>query len=170
MSYIAVKRLRVIAFTAIAIGSANTATAANSEALVVTRLYKDYAWQAMASQTPLFGEDIAHQNKAVLGKYFSPALTDLLLKDSACQLAYQGICKLDFDVLFNSQDPRVTDLDVTKTSPGNVTVSFKDPVDGHETRIDYVVVQIAGQWKIADVYYWNPDKASLKQLLSQKLP
>jgi hypothetical protein len=78
--------------------------------------------------------------------------------------------KIDFDVLFNSQDPRGTDLEVTRTSPGKVSVSYKDPVDGHETRIDFEVVQIAGRWKIADVLYQDPGKTSLKRLLSQKIP
>src|SRR6059058_1438162 len=57
------------------------AARADNEAAVVAKLYKDFAWQAVASQADLFGDDLAHQGKAALEKYFAPALADLLVKD-----------------------------------------------------------------------------------------
>jgi hypothetical protein len=162
----------MIALATVTIGGASPAFARTPEAgtIVVAKLYKDFAWQAMATQTNLFGEDLAHQRKDTLEKYFAPALADLLLKDSACQVKYQGICNLDFDLLFDSQDPRVTDLEITAALPGKVSVSFKDPVNEKMTQIDFEVAPIAGIWKITDIIYRSPDKVSLKKVLSRKIP
>jgi hypothetical protein len=172
MSSIAVKRLGLIISAALTIGWSGTVLAAKAggEAVVVAKLYKDFAWQAVASQTDLFGEDLSHQSKSTLNKYFAPALADLLVKDAACQMKSQGICNLDFDLLFDSQDPRVTDLDVSTTSPGKVTVVYKDPVDDKAKRIDFAVARVAGAWKITDVIYNRPEQVSLKRVLSRKLP
>ena len=165
----AVKRPALIASAALSIGWSGSAVAAKAdyEAAVVAKLYKDFAWQAVASQADLFGDDLSHQRKETLEKYFSPALADLLVKDAACQTRSQGICNLDFDLLFDSQDPRVTDLEVTTTSPGRVSVVYKDPVDDKTTRIDFEVARVAGRWRIVDVVYRRPDKVSLKQVLDQ---
>jgi hypothetical protein len=127
-------------------------------------------WHAVASQRDLFGEDLAHQSKAVLETYFAPTLAGLLVKDAACQMRVQGICNLDFDPLFDSQDPRVTDLEVARASPGTVSVVYKDAVDGKTTRIDFEVARVAGKWKITDVVYRRPENTSLKQVLSRKIP
>lgn len=172
MSSIAAKRLGVIISASLAIGWADTAFAAkaDNEATVVARLYKDFAWQAVASQTDLFGKDLSHQSKATLEKYFAPTLADLLVKDAACQIRSQGICNLDFDPLFDSQDPRVTDLDVSLTLPGKVAVVYKDPVDGTAMQIDFDVARVAGAWKITDIVYRRPEKVSLRQVLSHKIP
>jgi hypothetical protein len=172
MSSIAIKRLGLIASAALSIGWGGTALAAkaDSEAAVVAKLYKDFAWQAVASQADLFGDDLSHQGKATLEKYFAPVLAELLVKDAMCQTRYQGICNLDFDLLFDSQDPRVTDLDVKTTAPGRVAVVYKDPVDEKKTQIDFEVARVGGIWKITDVVYRRPDKVSLKQVLSRKIP
>jgi hypothetical protein len=172
MSSIAVKRLALMASVVLSIGCNGSAHAARAdgEAAVVAKLYKDFAWQAVASRADLFGDDLSHQGKVTLEKYLSPALADLLVKDAACQTRSQGICNLDFDLLFDSQDPRVTDLDVTTTSPGRVSVVYKDPVDEKKTQIDFDVARVGGAWKITDVVYKRPDKVSLKQVLSRKIP
>lgn len=172
MSSTAAKCLCLIVSTTLAIVYTGTALAATTdgEAAVVAKLYKDFAWQALASQHDLFGDDVAHQGKVTLEQYFAPALADLMVKDAACQIRSQGICNLDFDLLFDSQDPRVTDLEVRTTSPGHVAVVYKDPVDGKTMRIDFDVVRVSRTWKIADVIYSRRDKVSLKRVLSQHLP
>jgi hypothetical protein len=172
MSSIAVKRLCTIVSATLAIGWACPVVAAEAEpgTIVVAKLYKDFAWQAMATQGNLFGEDLAHQRKATLEKYFAPALADLLIRDATCQVRYQGICNLDFDLLFASQDPRVTDLDITMGAPGKVSVVFKDPVDDKKTQIDFAVAQVGHAWKITDIIYRKPLDLSLKKVLSRKIP
>ena len=172
MLSIAAQRLILIATATLlsAWSSPAMARKADGEAVVVAKLYKDFAWQAVASQADLFGDDLSHQNKATLERYFTPELADLLVRDAACQVRYQGICNLDFDLLFDSQDPRVTDLEVETTSPGHVSVVYKDPVDARKTRIDFEVARAAGAWKIKDVIYRGPDKVSLKAVLSRTVP
>lgn len=64
----------------------------------------------------------------------------------------------------------MTDLDVSTTSPGKVSVVYKDPVDGKAIRIDFDVALVAGIWKITDVVYNRPEQVSLKRVLSRKLP
>src|SRR5438874_11050145 len=105
MSSIVVKRLGALVLASSAIGWAHTAVAAkvSPEAAVVAKLYKDFAWQAMASQPDLFGEDVSHLDRHALEQYFAPGLADLLIKDAACSVKYRGICNLDFDLLFASQ-------------------------------------------------------------------
>lgn len=172
MSSTVVNRVLVIASLVSATGWTSTAFAASAEteAVVVASLYKDFAWQAFASQQDLFGDDLAHQNKATLEKYFAPALSALLFQDSACQIKNQGICNLDFDPLFNSQDPRITDLDVATLAPGKVSVKFKDPVNEEITKIQFNVARVAGKWKITDIIYGTKSEPSLRKILSRKNP
>lgn len=167
-----VKRFCVAAFAAAAIGSSGPVMAAhvNNEASVVAKLYKDFAWQAFATQEDLFGTDVTHQPRTVLDRYFAPPLADLLIKDAACQVKYRGICHLESDLLFDSQDPRVIDLEVSVVAPGKVAVVFADPATGEKTRIDFDVSRIAGRWKITDIIYRQPETMSLKRLLSHKIP
>jgi len=164
-------RLVLIVLTILTIVCGGTAAAAkaDTEAGVVAKLYKDFAWQAMATQWDLFGNNIVHQNRSTLERYFTPALADLLVKDVACQIKYQGICNVDVDILFDSQDPRVTDLEVAPIAPGRVAVAFKDPTNDEVTKIEFVVTRIAGKWKIADIIYKRAGW-SLKKVLSNKIP
>lgn len=168
----AVDRFAVIASVALACAWNSMAVAAQTEAsaVVVARLYKDFAWQAMATQRHLFGEDLAHQGKASLEKYFAPPLAELLVRDAACQVKAQGICNLDFDLLFDSQDPRVTDLDVQAVAPDKVSVAFKDPVSEEKTKIDFNLAHVAGKWRIVDISYGKNSGTSLKKILSRKVP
>jgi hypothetical protein len=131
---------------------------------LVARLYKDFGWQAFATNE-VFGEGLEHQGKEALMRYFSPELAELLVKDRACQRKEQGICRLDFDILFDSQDPVVTDLDVKMGSAGKVRVSFKNLVNGQTTNIQFVVAHSGGKPKIVDVLYGAKADRSLKRLL-----
>jgi hypothetical protein len=172
MSSIAAKRLAASVLLALACGWTGAASAANAEssAAVVAQLYRDFAWEAMASQPELFGEDLAHQNMARLQRYFTPALAELLVRDAACQARVKGICNLDFVLLFHSQDPRVTDLDIQSRSPSLVEVAFKDPVSDERTVIAFQLAQLGGKWKIADVLYGGQAGFSLKGVLSRRMP
>lgn len=144
------------------------AASANAEAEPVARLYKDFGWQAFASQSELFGDGIAHQGKAVLARYFSPDLAKLLIRDAACQAKERGICRLDFDILFDTQDPVVTDLSVNTLALGKVQIQFKDPTSDEITTIAFLVEKNAGQWRIADILYGSKGERSLKGILQRR--
>ena len=168
MVAIAMKRIALMASLALALGTAGAAGAAKpeSEAAVVARLYKDFAWQAIASQPDLFGQDVTHQPKATLERYFSPTLAALLVQNAACEVKSQEICNLESDILFDSQDPSITDLEVKKLASGKVSVAFTDPVSNKRTRIAFHLSQVAGKWRIADINYGN-DRPSLLKTLRQ---
>jgi hypothetical protein len=171
MSSTAAKRIAVSMLLAFACGWTNASLAAKEESAagVVARLYKDFAWEAMTSQPKLFGEDLAHQDKATLLRYFTPTLAELLARDAACQAKVRGICNLDFTLLFYSQDPRVTDLDIRPQSLDLVEVAFKDPVSGERTRIAFRLARVDGKWRVADILY-GQQGTSLKNVLSRRMP
>jgi hypothetical protein len=172
MLFTAAKRLIVIAALGLPICFPSTTSAAQaaSEAMVVAKLYRDYAWQAIATQPALFGESLAGENKTKLENYFTPELAKLLVEDFACQIRAKGICNLDFDLLFDSQDPRVADLTVETTQPGNVRVEFTDPVSNKKTRIEFRVANVTGKWRIADIMYTEHPQQSLRSILSHPIP
>jgi hypothetical protein len=140
------------------------------ESQVVAKLYKHYAWQAFASQRDLFGEGLISESKTTLESYFTPELAHLLAEDAACQVRTRELCNLDFDLLFDSQDPRVADLDVERLAPGKVRVQFNDPVTDKKTRIQFKLAVVGGKWRITDVIYSKHPQQSLKAVLSRPIP
>jgi len=134
----------------------------------VAALYKAFAWQAL-SDDKVFGEALVDQPAATLSQYFDPTLTRLLADDAACQRRTQEICHLDFDILFDSQDPRVTDLTITVASRNTVEVRYKDPVSDAATLITFTVVKQAQGWRISDVSYPKQSNKTLRKLLGQPL-
>jgi len=162
--------LMAVLFLLLCDPDASRAAAPDTGASVVARLYKDFAWQAIGGQSDLFGEDVSHQPKPVLEQYFDAGLTRLLLQDASCQVKSQGICNLDFDLIFASQDPGVTDLDIGEAAAGIVPVEFKEVSEGGKTHLDFSIVKVAGKWRINDIIYKNMNGASLKKILSQKAP
>jgi hypothetical protein len=166
------KRSLVIACLGLSLcWSSNTLAARpESEAKVVARLYKDYAWQAFSTQSELFGDGLGGQSKAILEQYFTPDLAKLLVEDTACEIRTKEMCNLDFDLLFDSQDPRITDLEVARLAPGRVRVQFIDPVTSETTRIDYQLIMVGGKWRITDILYGAHPQPSLKRTLSRPRP
>lgn len=140
----------------------------SAEAQVVAHLYKDFGWQAFATQSELFGESLEQQRKDVLARYFSTQLVELLIQDAECEAREKGLCRLDIDILFNSQDPVVTDLKIQMLAPGKVQVNFTNPVNRERTEIRFVVANTSGQWRIVDVLYSQKPERSLKQTLMKR--
>ncbi|MTW12926.1 DUF3828 domain-containing protein [Pseudoduganella eburnea] len=140
----------------------------SAEAQVVAHLYKDFGWQAFATQSELFGESLEQQRKDVLARFFSAQLVELLVRDAECEAREKGLCRLDFDILFDSQDPVVTDLKIQMLAPGKVLVDFTNPVNGERTAIRFVVTNTSGQWRIVDVLYGQKPERSLKQTLLKR--
>jgi hypothetical protein len=169
MSSTVLNRSIALAAFALAASGLNLAFASGPEtgASVVARLYKDFAWQAIGGQPELFGEVLSYQSKSVLVRYFDPVVTSLLLQDANCQVKSAGICHLDFDPIFASQDPSVADLEIGEASAGVIPVTFKNPANDQKTKLDFKVVMISGKWKIADIVYGNMDGVSLKQILTR---
>jgi hypothetical protein len=148
---------------------ANDSIHADGPSAVVVKLYKDFAWEALGSSGATFGPPLAEQPRAVLDKYFDGTLTSLLIDDAACETRSQGEeCNLDFNLMFASQDPSVSDLEIKALGAGHVAVSFKYPGNGETIRLEYITVETRSGSRIKDIIYHGQPDRSLVRILSHK--
>lgn len=172
MLFTAIKRVIAvigIAFFTAAPGAA-APSARSAEVAVVAALYKAFSWQAISDADRLFGKQLTQQEEAVLRRYFAPELASLLVEDRRCIDRSGEVCNLDFDPIFASQDLGVADLSIASTGRGIVTVQFTYPSNGEKSRLEYHMLKLGKDWRIDDIRYRGWDNASLKQLLSNKMP
>lgn len=139
---------------------------------VVAHLYRDHAWEALASSSgPAdtgFGPPIAEASRGVLERYFERHLVDLLQADANCQAKHEGeVCNLDFNILFSSQDPAAVDLSMQALGRDHVMVSFTYPSNNEKISIEYVTVQTPAGWRIKDVIFHNLKNSSLVRILGR---
>ena len=132
------------------------------EVAVVSRLYRDFAWEAVLAEPQAPG--LTDQPKAVLQRYFTPQLAGALVADAACASRRREICALDFLPLWASQDPAAQDLTVVQAGPGLVQVKFATPSSTIATTLQLRVVHTRSGWRVADIIY--PSGPSLAELLS----
>ncbi len=109
---------------------------------------------------------IVDQDQETLSRYFNTEMVNLILQDRACAERTQGICNLDFDILHNTQDPQISDLQIGTfdSTERTVTVTFKN--DSRPETIIYQMENTSRGWRIADIQY--PGEESLKTLLSKQ--
>ena len=162
-----IKRLILTALllaVASSIGFAQTKTAAVAPDAVVKNLY---AAQKNPKTSPFFQA----KKRALVDKYFTKALADLLWKDVA---GADGVGNLDFDPLYNAQDTKITAFKVGKPDYGegnsevaDVAVTFKNM--GKAETVLFRLERTAKIWKIGDVYYPRNEESnnSLKVILSR---
>lgn len=117
---------------------------------VVRQMYAAYAWetddQQVTKHTPLFAE-----RSDVMARYLDGPLLHAVQKDRACQKRTQAICNLDFEPMWDSQDPGGATVAVEPThAPAVVRARVAYP--DHETRvITYRMRKVAGAWRVADM-------------------
>lgn len=144
-----------------------------TEVSVVARLYKDFAWQAIANTDKktrmAFGDEFSQQSVAILDEYLDPTLAALLVRDAHCAARTHEICNLDFDPLFASQDANASDLAIDLLAPGRVAAAFKYPSNGEAIQLEFKVSNIGGKWRITDIIYQNMEGASLREILTRKM-
>lgn len=157
----------LIVFTVL-LSSASASTGPPEIVAPVAALYRNFAWQSLSSDSEVFGGVLASQSASSLARFFDSRLVHLIREDNACQLRTKAICKLDFDILFDSQDPRVTDLSIAAVSSHVVEVTFKDPVTDEKTRISYTLARKPNGWRITDVVYTKNSRRSLSTLLAAR--
>lgn len=93
----------------------------------------------------------------------SKELKSLLLKDDECARKKGGICKLDFDFLFNGQDYckplKIVDFFVNgKTLTLKVSNRFEEcDKDGYYKPYDFTLIEESGAWVIDDAVYSMKD-------------
>lgn len=123
-----------------------TTTAATADA-VVKNLYA----AQKTSKNPFFQK----KSRALIDQFFAKDLADMIWKDSVD--ATDGVGAIDFDPLYNSQDPVITNFVVEKPREDGgvdnafVKVKFKD--SGKPVWVDYELRREAGKWKITGIYY-----------------
>ncbi|MDQ2867812.1 MAG: YbjP/YqhG family protein [Verrucomicrobiota bacterium] len=95
------------------------------------------------------------QNREMVGKYFTRELSELIVKDA--DAADDEVGALDFDPLYETQDPQITGLTIRAIGAGQngdatVEVSFND--SGKPRLLKFRMQQDATKaWKIADIIY-----------------
>jgi hypothetical protein len=124
-----------------------------------------------AAQKAGSGPFFQTKNRAAVDKYFAKNLADLIWKDAVTARGEVGA--IDFDPLYGSQDPQITDFVIMETGWGGdskfgpadeavVQVTFKD--SGKERMVSFQFKQGKDKkWKIYDVHY-RDDGAQVKLL------
>jgi len=121
---------------------------------VIANLYREFAWEAVIS-TPESGElGLLDQPRQVLQRYFTPEITELILRDRSTAEQTGEVPRLDFLPLWDSQDPAAVDLRITLgSSPNSVLVTFSRPNSASLVRISYRLSKLAVGWRISDIEY-----------------
>lgn len=135
---------------------------------VVERLYRSFAWEAVLEGQG-HAQAFIDQPRAVLRRYLSQGLTEALLRERQCAQRRREICALDFAPLWDSQDPRASDLRVSfGFSTAQVLVSFRAGPSQDRRELRMTMVREASGWRIDDVRY--PDGRRLRDLLERAQP
>lgn len=134
---------------------------------LVVKLYKRFAYTS-AIQSPMDEPVFADMPRAVLQTYLTPQLVQFVLGDRQCRVASGLICKLDFDLLFGSQDPVGSYVDILPTADSDkVKVEVHGAGGAPSTALVYSLTLTDQGWRIRDIAY--PDReSSLQQILGPK--
>jgi hypothetical protein len=110
-------------------------------------------------------QGIIDQKKAVIGKYFDQKLSMLIMREGQCRESGE-ICNLDFDPIYNSQDP----VDYTASyfcDKNNINVlinhSKKVSKANKSIKVVFTFKNVNNTWKIDDLLY--SDGSSLQKIL-----
>lgn len=149
------------------LGHAQSPASGPDPDVVVKKLY--------AAQKAGTGPFFQTENRAVVDKYFTKELANLIWNDAV--KANGEVGAIDFDPLFGSQDLQITNFEVMDTGWGGddkfgaedkavVQVTFKNA--GEEQMVSFQFRQGKNkQWKIEDIRYPNSDNLLLKELLTK---
>ena len=158
----------LLCLTAVAsISFAQTKAKALGPDEIVAKLYKD-----QKAETGPFNQT---KSRALVDRFFMEDLADMIWKDAVA--AKGEIGAIDFDPLFGSQDPQVTDFKINKSGWASdakftadkavVEVTFKE--GGRKKSVRFAFRQDkAGVWKIDNIGY--PDKSSLREIFGALAP
>lgn len=152
-----------------ALGSTLPGTArAQADALAtVTALYQQIGWQASVTSPAEVGTPLLARSEAELGRLFSPALARLLVDDRRCTQRRQQVCGLDFDPLWDSQDPLGMSASLAPgAKPDQVKVVLSPPSGQPRAPMVVQLLQVNGAWRVDDIRYPG-QRPSLKALLQR---
>jgi hypothetical protein len=105
---------------------------------------------------------VAEMSKAELRKYFDKELADSIWKESNSENG------LNFDILYNAQDTRISNFQVSKAAPQTAVVSYWNVTFtnfGKKDRLNIELSNYDGKgWKISEITY--RDRSTLTEILS----
>jgi hypothetical protein len=121
---------------------------------VVAWLYRDFGWECFIAHS--FDEDILiDQPRPILERYFDPKLAERIARDRAFVERTREVGRIDFVLLFGSQDPDgVGNLRISR-SPGSNGVKVVYDQNGEQDIMEmrFDVVKTAKGLRIADIHY-----------------
>jgi len=128
------------------------ATAAQSNAVAfIARMYEEYSWETKDSGSP-GKKPLFSAPAAVLQRFFDAPLTKAILADRACEARVQGECNLDFDPMWNSQDPGGVTVQVVPTGDSMVVQArLHYPYDNETRVVTYRMRNTPAGLRIADM-------------------
>ena len=130
----------------------------------VARLYGRSAWVAVfATQGPVDAVPLALASRRELNEIFAPDLAQAIWDDAQCAEKRGEICTIDYDILFDSQDPSASDLTVEADARDTNARACFNEASGARTCLSFVGECVKGMAKVADIVY--PGQRSLRQLL-----
>jgi hypothetical protein len=133
---------------------------------VVMRLYHDYAYQSVIDQNVPY-DNLTGEPESVLEQYFDPELTRLVLADQKCADTSEGICNIDFMVMWDSQDAKGVTVEIKPTGKANIIeVILKYPGFPSESLM-YTVTKTTRGYRVHDI---KSKKWSLIGLLNGRFP
>jgi hypothetical protein len=146
-------KLKIVIITALllafsTVGFARSETQTTTPDVVVKNLY--------AAQKAGTGPFFQTRNRALVDRYFSKDLADMIWKDAVSAKGEVGA--IDFDPLYNSQDPQITDFVIEKPreagGPDNAFVQVNFNNNGKADQVDFELQRSANKtWKIVGIYY-----------------
>jgi len=143
------------------------AASAGSAVAAVTRLYQDFAAEAVIDSPELSVPDLFGRPKATLARYLDDALIALVLADRACSQRTQEVCNLDFSPIWDAQDPVGTTVKIAPGSdPSRVDVVLQMPGGKDVRRLTYRMIKAATGWRVHDIEYDSHE--SLVTMLRRK--
>jgi hypothetical protein len=166
--------MRTMLVLLLAVGSVGSAVALDplrfqwdSPVGIVTRLYHDYAFSAVLDFNAPYGP-VENEPRRVLEKYFDATLTEDLLRDQRCAVQSGGVCNLDFQPMWNSQDQIGTTVENIEDLPkaGDVAVILNYNQTSQKGQITYHVVKTKQGWRIHDI---ETEHWSLRKILRGRL-
>ena len=132
---------------------------------LVASLYRSYAWEAVIDEPGDSAVSLFQQTASELARYFDPTLTSLILKDRECAVRVRGMCRLDFEPIWDSQDPIGATVKITKgATQSEVFVALAYPAETPPKPLTYVLTKTSAGWRIADIRFGGHEP-SLKALL-----
>lgn len=149
-------RTNIILLTALLLLSFSSLGFAVSEAEAITP--DTVIRNLYAAQKAGAGPFFQTKNRALVDRYFSKDLADMIWKDAVDAKGEVGA--IDFDPLYNSQDPQITDFVIGKPreagGPDNAFVQVNFNNNGKADQVDFELQRGADKtWKIVGIYYSN---------------